>query len=430
MDKEIKVLIISNNALELSNSNGRTMCNMLGRFSAENIASFHISGNNDFNICKYCFKVTDNEAVLAFFNKKKYIKILKSKKISSQNNNMNLTEPIHKKIVNNCRNKIIRDIIWKSNRWWTKEFDDFLVQFNPNALIFQAGDSPFMYQISMKIAKKLDLPLIVFNTENYVLKKQLYSSIDRQVFWHFILKNRLKSAYFKISKLADYFIYSSEYLQDEFSKTYPCRSIVIYGSTDMSPIQERKHEGFVISYIGNLGVGRHIPLIEIAKTISEMNDNIKLNIFGKFTSDEIKESVCAFDTVNYCGVIPYKQVREEMSKSDMILHCEARDRLEDLSGAFSTKIADSLASGIPLLVYADRGYPFVQYLEKWNAAFVAENKDELRNILNKCIYDDTYRRKNVAKAYELSQRNHNKAINSYKMYEILKEVINKHKFVI
>ena len=423
MPNKIKPLIVSNNALEMSNSNGRTMINMLYDIHSENIASFYIKGNNDFNICKNCYNITDREACIAFFNRRKFKKIMKNKTEKLSYNGTLDCDTKEIKIKKNCRNLVLRDIIWKSYRWWTEEFDDFIERFNPNIIIFQAGDAPFMYYISLKIAKKYNLPIIVFNTENYVLKKQLYSSIYGQFFWHKILQKKLKKVYGKISEKAYGFIYSTEYLQKEFSKVYPCKSEVIYCSTDMPLLEEIKHEGFIISYIGNLGVGRDKPLMEIAKILSDISDKARLNIYGKFTSEKIKNAVCSFTSVNYCGVIPYDQVCFAMRKSDLLLHCESAEELEDLKGAFSTKIADSLASGIPFLVYADRRYPFVQYLENGNAAFIAENENEFKSIVIKCIENDSFRRKHVVSAYELSQKNHNKITNSNKMYEILKEVI-------
>lgn len=90
----------------------------------------------------------------------------------------------------------------------------------------------------------------------------------------------------------------------------------------------------------------------------------------------------------------------------MVVHCENSDRLQDLKYAFSTKIADSLASGTPFLVYATRDYPFVQYLEKHSAAHIAGDKEELERILKKCLTDTDYLLKPVSNALSLVEKNH------------------------
>lgn len=418
----LRILIVSNEALNASSSNGRTLLKMLVGIPADNIASFCLHGSNDFGICSQCFTVTDQDALQAVikpkaFSKQKHIHLMNERDVSS-NCSQNRNNKV-KKVHRSCKNMVIRDFIWRTYRWWTKEFESFIQTFHPNVLLFQAGDAPFMYHICQKTAKKFHLPIVVFNTENYVLKRFMYFSIKRQTFWHWILKKRLSIAYKKLDRQACHFIYATEYLKNEHSKIYHCSSDVIYGSTDMPFLKEIPHENFVVSYIGNLGVGRHEPLIDVAQILLEISPNARLKIFGKFTSENIKDEVCAFPSVEYGGVIPYEQVSLEMQKSDLLLHCENKDRLQDLMGAFSTKIADSIASGIPFLVYADRRFPFVQYLEENRSAFIAENPSELKEIICRCMEDDSFRKKNIETAYVLSKTNHNAKKNSDKMIHIL-----------
>ena len=71
-----KILIISNNALSKSNSNGRTLLNLLKSISKDNLAQFYISGNPDKEVCSNYFKMSDRNALNCFLHIKKVNNLL------------------------------------------------------------------------------------------------------------------------------------------------------------------------------------------------------------------------------------------------------------------------------------------------------------------------------------------------------------------
>lgn len=102
--------------------------------------------------------------------------------------------------------------------------------------------------------------------------------------------------------------------------------------------------------------------------------------------------------VEYIGVIPYTEV--------------------------STKIADCLACGKPFLVYASSKYPFVKYLIDNNVAHIAEDNNQLKEIVTKCTLDEQYLNKYLCNTKNLALKNHSAIENSKKLYEIIKEVVS------
>ena len=104
----------------------------------------------------------------------------------------------------------------------------------------------------------------------------------------------------------------------------------------------------------------------------------------------------------------------------MLLHCENPDRVTNLKHAFSTKIADLLASGRPFLVYASDEYPFVQYLKKNNCAHIASTPNELMDTIKLCISDKQYRYKYVDNAVRVANEKHNFRKNS----DIFRAILN------
>ncbi len=408
-----RVLLISNEGLAESSSNGRTMAKLLKSYDAEQIAHFYLHGEQNYSICMNCFCVSDTDALNAFLGRK----VKNEKRENSQ------SKPAISKKKRTCFLLVLRNIVWSSFRWWNKSFDVFLEDFRPEVIIFQAGDSPFMYKIVERIRIKFQIPVILFSTENYVLKDKLFSSAKRYSPWHLLLKCLLRRQHARLMKSVSYCVYNTEVLENDYRIRYPSttKSATIYTSSEFVPISRPETETgeFTLLYCGNLGVGRAEMLCEVAQVLLNVDLSARLIIYGRFISKEEQDMVCQNKNVIYKGIVPYEQIPELMQKSSMLLHCENPKRLKNLRTAFSTKIADSLSSGRPFLVYASRKYPFVEYLAKHQAAIIAGDSNELNVILRKCIYDFNYRYSYVSNAILLATVNHSIKNNSERFSDII-----------
>lgn len=412
-----RILVVANECFSGGSSNGRTMMNLLRGIPSEQLAQFYLHGTPDTDFCKRYFCVSDKDALCAFLHMKPLMNTEDSAKTGPSTR-------FEKKVIRSCRNLVLRNTVWMSYRWWDERFAKFLEEFAPTVVVLQAGDMPFMFAIARRIAKSRKIPLILYNSESYVLKDKLYSGVSKRSFWHKILQNNLKREYKKIMSIARYCIYSTEYLESRYQERYPHpgRSTTLYTVSEMPLLPEiKERQEFHLLYCGNLGVGRAEALAETAKVLYETDRRAVLDVYGKFVSKEDEAAVCGNPNVRYGGVIPYSEIPYQMSRSDMVFHCENNDRLYNLRGAFSTKIADSLASGRPFLVYASREYPFVQYLERNKSAHIAETPEELAKVLSRCMEDDSYRKQYVENGVQLAGEKHSIAANCSRMCEILKE---------
>lgn len=417
-----KILLISNEALTKSNSNGRTVMNMLAHIPKECLAQMYIHGVPDENFCKMFYCNSDDNALKTFLLRKKKEKN-KSQKVVEQNTYRKYKPKW------SCRNLFLRNIVWQSMRWWQADFDEFLDTFNPDVVLLQAGDAPFMYAIARKISKKYNTKLVMFNTEAYVLKKKLYSSIDNDCFWHTILMNSLKKQYVKFMYEVDFCIYNTEILEEAYQTFFPHKgkSSTIYISSDVEKLEDNSSGKFTLLYCGNLGVGRDEQLDKLAKALYDVDTSAKIDVYGKFVSEESKEMLCSNLNIQYQGFVDYSKIPDLMSRASMLIHCENDKGLENLKYAFSTKIADCLASSRPFLVFASNGYPFVQYLKKNNCAHIASNSDELKKILSRSIEDSIYRKKYINNANLIVSKNHNLKNNCEKFIRIISQITYEHK---
>lgn len=410
-----KILVISN--ICFSEEKNRTLCDLVKFINSNQVANFYLHGNPDKKICSNYFCVSDKDALNSFFHKKKETSLTLC----------NNKESNKFKIKKNCRNLLFRDLIWSSFKWWSKNFDKFLDDFLPNIILLQAGDSPFMYTIALKIAKKYNASLVMYNTEDYVLKKKLYYYALKYSIFHKLLQRRLKRVYKKFMQKVSFCIYNIMELEEEYQKKYPHpgKSITLYTASKISKLNETiDTSSFHLLYCGKLGVGRIKPLDEIAKILYEIDKNAILDVYGNFNNENDKSMLLSNSNVHYGGFVSYNEILTLMSKSSMLIHCENSEMIDDLRHSFSTKIADSLSSGIPFLVYASEEYYFVKYLIKNNCAHIANNKEQLKTILFNCIYDEQYRKKYVNSAIKVAHLNHNDKKYWQQMENVFEKILN------
>jgi len=412
-----KLLIVSNEYLSKTSSNGRTLLNLLSGYQPECLGQFFLHGIQDNDAVSRCFQVSDRDALNAFlFRKKKTTLTSQTKQLKA------------KKIPHTCRNMVLRNIIWLSYRWWDKRFDNFINDFSPDVVLFQAGDSPFMFSIAYRISKRWNIPLVMYNSESYVLKKKIYYSANPRSLWHFALMRSLRHWYKKVMSICSFCIYSMEDLEKAYQKVFPHpgRSKTLYIASSIEnakAIDSCSPELFTVAYCGNLGVGRSDCLLEFAQTLYKVDKTAKLIVCGKFPTEEMRQKICQIPVVDYRGFVSYEEVQNIINASSAVLHCEKTDRLTDLRYAFSTKIADSLACGKPFIVYASREYPFVQYLENYKAAHIAGDLKELEEILVRCVSDREFLCYPVNNALDLVKKNHNIQKNAEEFKRIIEQVV-------
>lgn len=424
MNELPKILILSNECFSEMSSNGRTLGNFFIGWDKENIAQFFIqNGTPDFKYCNNFFKVTDKEAlkslVLKKLGGKVELKIEENKKI----NNQLVTS---KKIKKNPLTMIVRNLVWRIGLWKRNGFYNWIKEFNPDIVLLQAGDSPFMYDLAYDISKKFNIKLVIYNSEGYYFKDfDYFKSKGLPHLFYPIFIKILKTSLEKAYKQSSYVFYLCDELKKEYNKIFNEKSTVFYTSSEMLPIlKEEKNEEFIISYCGNLGINRHRSLIEIADTVQKIDSNIFINVYGKAPTEQVKKELEECKGIKYHGMVSYEKVQEIMYKSDLLLHVESFDEFykEDLKFAFSTKIADSLSCGKSFLLYAPENLACTKYIIENKVAHVVTEKDKLYNTLFKIIEDEKFRKKYISNALIISEKNHRQKNNCLKFQKILKEL--------
>lgn len=414
------MLIFANNALSKLNSNGRTLLNLLGHGNKKNLAQFYIQNDTpDFDVCNNYFFVSDSAVLRAVFKREK-AGIVVRKAAEPEENAPDQNTKQSKKIARNPLTMLIRNFFWNC-KGWRKDFHNWVDEFKPECILFQAGDSPFLYNLSVEIARKYDIPMVIYNSEDYYFKNYNYfkSSGITGVFYP-IFRRVLKRAVEKALEYASISIYISEDLKRTYDKQFNKNSVAIYTATEVKPrITDNKKP--IFSYLGNLGVDRHIGLVKIANALNKINSDYKLDVYGKIPNDTVKQAFDACDALNYCGLVSYERVKEVMAESLLLFHTENTEPFycKDIRHGFSTKIADCLASGTCFVLFAPAMLSCTKYVKENNCGCVITEELELDCKLREIIENKTLRENYINNALNTVEKNHDAQKNQAKMIEII-----------
>lgn len=426
-----KVLAIGHNCFSKEGSNGRTLANLFTNWPTDSLAQFYISNEipNSY-VCNNYYRVKDIEALKAFFGKKTVggrINTADKKSKNIQDNNekkkkSSLIDSLYKRFRKRSPIKyIIRNKIWDSNKWKSDDFYSWIDDFNPDVILVVMGDYAFMLRIALSIAKKRNIPLVIYNSEDFYFK----GIKSKSPIYNFYRKD-YETTVREVISYSSYSIYNSEMLQDTYSKEFDYESTVIMNATDLKPLENKKeNKPLVVSYLGSLGVGRHESLIKVANELNKLDSNIYLNVYGEIRYEEVEKALKSCSSIKLKGFVPYNEVVRVMRTSDLLVHVESFNDYykEYVKHGFSTKIADSLASGTCLFVFAPSSIAFVKYLQKTDAAYVVTDEKKLEKSIKEIIENKELRLAYEKKGYEVALKNHSLSNNAEKFEKIMTSLL-------
>jgi len=177
--------------------------------------------------------------------------------------------------------------------------------------------------------------------------------------------------------------------------------------------------------MGNMDVGRMEALLSFAEVLESVSASARLHLYGKLPYNAAARRAEQRQNIVYHGFVPYEEVQNAIRHSDLLLHTESFSAFyrRDLQYAFSTKIADSLGSGKPFLIFAPDSFACVQYLKEHDAAFCASDPEELRRILDRILRTPGVRDSHIQSALKLAKSNHSVIANSGTFQKIIAEIL-------
>ena len=412
-----RVLIISNTEFNLSDSNGRALGLLLQGIPNENKMQFCIHGSSvSSELIRNCYRISDFDVLKGLFKwSVKATRLMQDVSIKQSNGNK-------KRLKRTPIRMLARDVLW-SLKIPRLEFIKLALDFKPDIIIWQYGDSGFLAGLTRKLAVLCHAKIIIFSTEDYYFKTWNYLNKGGKSFIYRLFHKEMRFQTKKTIDIASLCICNTPHLAARFQAEFHCKTdVIMQSASDIGP-KSRPNVKKRIVYTGNLGLNRHVSLIQIAETLYSIDNTIVFEIYGK-TSAEIEKALRNVPNIRFMGFVSYQEVIQVIQDSLLIVHAESFDEFYtyDLQAAFSTKIPDSLSAGIPFFLYAPANLAETKYLQENNCAFVCTDRQNLLNKLQIALTDSIERDKIVNVALEISKTNHNSLINQKKMVQLLEKV--------
>lgn len=426
MNNKKRVLVISNNCFSPSNSNGRTLGNLFYGWPKECLAQMCVIAKDPmWELCDNYYCLEDQTVLDAFMHCKKAVgRRLVKQETSSDSSTAVDTQRKHvgRKTLPRI---MMREIVWAAKRWQSKDFEQWVDDFNPDLVVLQFGDSSFMIDIALSVAKSRNIPLVVYNTEGYYFFNKFWyyrSAWDEILFPLF--KQSYRKSVRRLMQYATHSVYLNDELKEDYDEEFHKPSTVIYNSSSMqrftSPLFADKVPH--ISYLGGLGHGRDLAIMDVGKVLQSIDTRFYIDVYGPADKDVLKRLSNA-KGVKYHGMVSYDKVIDIINESDVLFHVEPiSEDYNHLKYGFSGKIADSVSSGKCFVLYAPKELACSKYIIETGAGWFADNKAKLKEVIVNIMNNTKERNAVLEKAKVVAEKNHSFEGNARKFQNILLNV--------
>ena len=415
-----RVLVISHTSFTKADSMGSTLASYLTTYDQDCVAQFYIKNMiPDIGVCNRYYRVTDEELINKFIHP---INGKVGKRICNNTDNSTNSKAASASPIGSHKHRDIamlaRKFLWSIGGWNTKEFREWLAEFSPQVIVVQPGDFSYLIDIAVRLARKYEIPIVVHQSESYYLKEYEKNDLIYRYF-----RYDFKKSYQRLMRHTSCCVYLCKALEESYCNHFSVRSVTIMKSTNIVPNLSTKafdKSNIRFIYGGNLGeaVGRCVPLLELGKAIKRIGSHI--DVYTNSNGEHMK-LLTPENGILLHGPLAYDELQKEIKKSDFVMHMESQNpsNIKDLEYAFSTKIADMLASGVCSVVYGSDKVASIRYFKDNKLGCVIERQEDIEPVLRELIADDLLRSKYISRALIQAREEHNPTENSEHMRKVI-----------
>ena len=418
----MKVLVISHNPITTYQSMGKTFLSLFSEFTKDDLCQLYIYPSlPDVDACNSYYRITDRnifDSYLHFGKVNGRELTLEDIDTSKHNFYENEKEESFINVEKTALKTLLRDIMWRFSLWNNKQLRSWIQRQKPTCIFFAGGESKFIYDIAMRISLQYSLPIATYICDEFYFLEHPVSFTSKIQF--LLLKKKIE----KLMGISKLLVTISE-VNNAYSSHFQKRAVTIYTGSSRSAQSASLSVGTEVKgfyYFGNLAFGRFDSLEKIGRCLElineEQNQEYRLYIYTRTLSDSEKERIQNNKAIVYCGYVTGKDYEEAYADADILVHVESfREKdIQRVKNSISTKIADALSSGKPMLAYGPDSISSIKYLAKENAACVVSDERSLLNSI-KAMLDKEYREILVSQALQTAMNNHNSSNNSRLLYK-------------
>ena len=424
----MKILIISHNPMATQTNMGKTFLSLFSQFGRDELCQLYIYPSfPDVDFCASYYRVTDKDVLKSYFGRTKVGGEVSPKAINSAQGQYENEED--RSLYRNPKNKsavrrLMRDAMWKFSPWYGSVLKKWLDQENPNCIFVAPGVAKFVYNIALKISKECGIPIVTYICDEYYFVRKPSQWLDRL---------RLALLRRKIEQLmvcTRHLVVISEELKEAYASKFGVDATTLM--TGAACLSEKRLEPTKnptnICYFGNIRCNRFVSLGEIGRELESINEekgtDYKLKIYTAEKDPQILAQLEGISAVELCGFVSGAAYQQAFAEAHLLLHTEAFDEasIDFTQHSISTKIAESLASGIPLLAYCPDSLSSMKHLLRHKCSLTATSKEELRSMLLTALENPKAREIVTTQAIKVAEQMHDSRRNSEMLRQILMDI--------
>ena len=420
----MKVLILSHNPITTFDAMGKTFLTLFSQFKKEELCQFYIYPTiPDVEACNSYFRITDKDVLNSYFKFKVKGKEISKEEIQNASSTL-FEEKKDEGLYRNKKNKspfriLLRDLMWKMSSWNNKSLNNWIKRENPTHLFVAPGAAKFIYDIALKISKKYNLPIITYLCDEYYFREKEKSFLGK------IKQKKLQKKIEKLMQKTTLVVGICDKIKQVYCDKFNLNGITVMTGSNFE-IKQKPLERRVVNeltYMGNVRCNRYLSLSKIGQAIDSINakncTDYVLNIWTAEKDQEILAELGKAQCIKLCGFVSGEEFNKTFKSAECLVHVEAFDNgsIDLVKHSVSTKIADSLGSGIPFFCYAPKEVASCEYLISNDCAICATEESELEEKLLQLFTDETKREQVVNNALNTARQNHEKTLVSQKLYQ-------------
>ena len=399
MDKNpapLRVLVVSHNVFSASGNMGKTMMRMLAGISPENLAQVYFHQEIPTRACclRY-FRITDSDVLRSVFTRRARFRIFSSCDIDESASQSRTDTGNLAKVYQFSRRRtpmiyFLRDTMWCLGKWKTRALKDWARTFAPDVIFFAAGDYAFSYRVALYLSGLLRVPITMWCADDYFIAPQQSRSLLRRLHCR-----RLRKLAQRVTERSKSVITISDAMQRDYAQLFgfPVQTIRISSDANPAALPRAQREG--ISYVGNLGLDRITPLVELGRALkaAQLPGFETIRVYSGERNPATLAQITEENGLTFCGRLTEQGVERVLGASKFLILVESFDRsaIRRTKYSLSTKVAESLRSGACIIAYGPDEIASIEYLRRHKAACILNSAAEFPEAVRRlCTAADEY----------------------------------------
>lgn len=276
--------------------------------------------------------------------------------------------------------RLLRKVIWNKKLWDTPELENFVSDFKPDAIFVTSSPHFYTFEIALHFSKKFDLPILFSITDDYYFVSSHVSAFGK------IYLRKYRSLIDEVMKRKCRGFFLTEAAKEMYCSYFKIPGDIVYLASDEIPLfgNEKIDISKPFFYFGNGAYGRMDAIFDFAEAMQEAGLRNELHIYGNwFTKEKSVRNLRFFKGV------PHSEMLKIMNSAGALVYIESlKDKYADLvKFSMSTKSADYLCSGKPIIVYGNRSAGAISFMIANKCAPVAVNHGQLVDLFKRVQSD-------------------------------------------